>query len=263
MTPYGKDLAYIHDRGHREFALSAAPGLLHTLRRNGIAGGLVVDLGCGSGVWAAELNRAGYDVFGIDISPGMIQLARRNAPRATFAVGSFLSERLPSCNAVTAVGEVLNYAFDRRNGPAALRRLFKRVHRSLNSGGVFAFDIATPQRLPASGVRRHWSAGPDWAVMSATSGSEDRSVLRREIVAFRKSGRGYRRSEEVHHQLLLEPADIVRELESCGFAARAWTRYGSFRLPEGLRAIVAIKDESRPHQPDQQERRLEREAQDR
>ena len=241
MTPYGRDLAYIHDRGHREFALSAAPGLLRTLRRSGIARGLVVDVGCGSGVWAAELNRAGYDVFGIDISPDMIQLARRNAPRSTFTTGSFLSERLPSCDAVTAIGEVLNYSFDPRNRRGALMRFFKRVHRALRIGGVLAFDIATPERLPASGMRKHWSAGADWAVMSATSGSADGTVLHREIVAFRKSGRGYRRTEEVHHQLLFDPAEIASDLESCGFAARVSAKYGSFRLPKGLRAIVAVK----------------------
>jgi hypothetical protein len=33
---YGEDLAYIHDVGHAEFALGAAPGIMEILDRNGM-----------------------------------------------------------------------------------------------------------------------------------------------------------------------------------------------------------------------------------
>src|SRR5689334_5247848 len=72
MTPadaYQDDLAYIHDAGFGGFARGSAPGLLTLFRRNGITGGLVVDLGCGSGIWANELAGSGYQVLGVDISP--------------------------------------------------------------------------------------------------------------------------------------------------------------------------------------------------
>jgi hypothetical protein len=55
---YRKDLAYIHDVGFRDYALKSAPGILEILRRNKIIDGLVVDLGCGSGLWAQELSGA-------------------------------------------------------------------------------------------------------------------------------------------------------------------------------------------------------------
>jgi len=48
---YFEDLACIHDTGFRERALGAAPGLQQILVKYGIARGLVVDLGCGSGRW--------------------------------------------------------------------------------------------------------------------------------------------------------------------------------------------------------------------
>ncbi len=48
---YGEDLAYVYDVGHAGFALEFAPGILDILVRSGIQGGLVVDLGCGSGLW--------------------------------------------------------------------------------------------------------------------------------------------------------------------------------------------------------------------
>ena len=40
---YKEDLAYIHDVGHGDFALGAAPGILEIFARNSIWGGLVVD----------------------------------------------------------------------------------------------------------------------------------------------------------------------------------------------------------------------------
>ncbi len=55
---YREDLAYIHDVGHGDFALGAAPGILEIFARNCMRGGLVVDLGCGSSLWAKELPAA-------------------------------------------------------------------------------------------------------------------------------------------------------------------------------------------------------------
>ena len=76
MEPYRNDLAYIHDAGFGQIARAAAPVLLDALRRQGTVRGLVVDLGCGSGILARDVVDAGYEVLGIDISQAMIALAR-------------------------------------------------------------------------------------------------------------------------------------------------------------------------------------------
>ena len=62
MRAYREDLAYVHGVGFDWFARGAAPGVLDILRGGGITDGLVVDLGCGSGIWVRELVRAGYEV---------------------------------------------------------------------------------------------------------------------------------------------------------------------------------------------------------
>ena len=79
MKPeYDTDLAYIHHVGYSDYVRNAAPGLLAILRSKGIKSGLVVDLGCAGGLWARELTSHGYDALGIDISPAMFALARKN-----------------------------------------------------------------------------------------------------------------------------------------------------------------------------------------
>jgi len=51
-------------------------------------GGTVADVGCGPGRITAELRQLGVDAFGIDLSPGMIEVARRDHPGVRFDVGS-------------------------------------------------------------------------------------------------------------------------------------------------------------------------------
>ncbi|MFJ9845837.1 class I SAM-dependent DNA methyltransferase [Kitasatospora sp. NPDC101155] len=51
-------------------------------------GGPVADVGCGSGRITAYLRDLGVDTFGIDLSPAMIEVARRDHPGLRFEVGS-------------------------------------------------------------------------------------------------------------------------------------------------------------------------------
>src|SRR3954447_16985410 len=55
---------------------------------HGAGGGRVADVGCGPGYVTAHLHDAGVDVFGIDLSPEMIAIARRDHPDLPFEVGT-------------------------------------------------------------------------------------------------------------------------------------------------------------------------------
>ncbi|MEV6430852.1 methyltransferase domain-containing protein [Nocardia sp. NPDC051463] len=61
-------------------------------RVQGMGSGVVADIGCGPGRVTAHLTDLGLDVFGIDLSPEMIRLARQNYPQLRFDEGSM--ERL-------------------------------------------------------------------------------------------------------------------------------------------------------------------------
>lgn len=241
MKAYARDLAYIHDTGFTGFVSQAAPGLLRLLRQNHIERGLVVDAGCGSGIWARELTGRGYDVLGVDISPSMIGLARRHAPRATFRVGSFLSADLPPCDAVTCIGEVVNYAFDRQSGPAGLARFFRRVYRALRPGGILVFDIVEPGVVAEGAPQRRFLEGPDWAILLEVREDRRRRVLTRQIVSYRRVGKLYRRSEETHRLHLYSGSELVGELGETGFKAHLLSGYGRFRFTPAHAGILALK----------------------
>jgi SAM-dependent methyltransferase len=238
---YDEDLAYIHDVGFNFFALGAAPGLLAILRRAGVKDCTVVDLGCGSGLWARELSRAGYVVYGIDYSPAMLRIARRRVPNATFMQGSVLQAHVPYCDAVTATGEVLNYQFDPAASWKKLLDLFRRVRDALNPGGLFIFDFAEPGRGGGPGRRQKLFHGPDWAVLMETEEDEPAQRLTRWITTFRKVGRSYRRAAEVHRLQLYRGGELLAALRQLGFRARLVRSYGNFRFLPKIAAVVARK----------------------
>jgi SAM-dependent methyltransferase len=240
---YADDLAYIHDTGFAGYALKSAPGILGILAQAEIDGGLVVDLGCGSGLWAEQLIRANYRVLGIDISRPMIDIAKKRAPRAEFQVASLFKAAIPRCDGVTSISECINYMFDSDGGFTALRNLFSRVHRALRPGGLFIFDIAEPGQVKAGMKTKGFTEGKDWLVLVEKEEDPQRSILTRRIITFRKTGSQYRRTDEVHRQRLYKVTDVAAGLRLAGFRVRALRKFGNHPLPKYHAAFVARKVE--------------------
>jgi SAM-dependent methyltransferase len=240
---YGADLAYTHDAGFGHFARSAAPVLLEALGPPGPDPGLVIELGCGSGIMAAEVAAAGYPILGYDISAAMVALARKRVPQGRFRRQSLWSAELPSCRAVASIGECFNYLFDTANTSEALAQLFRRVHQALVPGGVFLFDVAEPGRIP-EGRRQQYRLADDWAVLVDVEEDRGQRVLTRRIATFRRVGKHYRRDYEVHRLRLLPGAELAQELRDIGFRVRMLRGYGAFRFPPGYVGLLARKPTS-------------------
>jgi SAM-dependent methyltransferase len=77
--------------------LRAALALFADMVRAG-GGGPVADVGCGPGHVTARLHELGVDAFGIDLSPVMIDVARRDHPCLRFEVGSMTDLDLPDAS---------------------------------------------------------------------------------------------------------------------------------------------------------------------
>ena len=233
MSDYGRDLALIHARGFAGLAAAAGPFMAAELGRAGFPDGLVVDLGCGNGVTSRLLGEAGYDVLGIDASPAMLALARREAPAARFRRGSFLDAELPPCVGVLAAGEVLAYT------ERSLDPLFRRVRRALAPGGVFVLDLPGPARLPGARPSRNWWAGEGWAILIELTLDRERALLTRSMTTFVRAGRSWRRGEETHRQRVFRATDVAARLRRIGFSVRVRRGYTGERFAPGHFVLVA------------------------
>jgi SAM-dependent methyltransferase len=214
---YAADLAAAHHDRFGSLAHDAAAHLLTYLRRHGVRGGRVMDLGCGSGLLLAQLATAGYAVSGVDVSADMVALARRSVPGADLRVGSIHDAPLPAgCVAVTATGEVVNYAADGRAGIDALRRLAARTYAALVDGGAFLFD-ALGSASPGAVVHR-FHRTDRWCLGAEITESADGTQLSRQITVFTADGDGcWRRTDEIHRLRLLGRQDVHAVLADAGF----------------------------------------------
>jgi SAM-dependent methyltransferase len=238
---YRDDLAFIHDGGFGHFARGAAPLLLDELRRRGVDSGLVVELGCGSGILSEQVAAGGFNVLGIDISPAMVALARQRVPGGSFRVESLLTAELPPCVAVVAVGECFNYLFDADHSWEGVRRVLGRAFEALTPGGLLLFDADEPGRVPGPGPSRTWAEGDGWAVLVTAEEDRQQGLLTRHITSFRRFGELYRRDHEVHRLRLLPRAEVVSWLEGLGFQVQILASYGPVPLLPGYAGFLARK----------------------
>jgi SAM-dependent methyltransferase len=101
-----------------------------------LAGGApVADVGCGPGQVAAHLALAGADVTGIDLSPGMVEEARRRFPELPFEVGDLAALPPGRWAAVTAWYSLVHLA------PQELPGAIDALVRAVRPGGWLAFAV--------------------------------------------------------------------------------------------------------------------------
>jgi len=112
-------------------------------RRHGQAATLL-DLACGTGGITALLAGA-YQVSGLDISPGMLALAREKLPRGTqLYLADMTGFRLDArFDVIVCAYQGLNHLLSL----AAWQSSFDCACDHLNDGGLFVFDIATVSHL--------------------------------------------------------------------------------------------------------------------
>jgi SAM-dependent methyltransferase len=99
-----------------------------------------LDLGCGPGQYSVWLLERGYHVMGVDISPNMIQAARRTTraygERAVFREGDLMTLSVPRehFSVAIAFGSLVNHLED-------WAAFFRRVSLLLTRDGLLLFDV--------------------------------------------------------------------------------------------------------------------------
>ncbi|HEY4400797.1 MAG TPA: class I SAM-dependent methyltransferase [Acidimicrobiia bacterium] len=233
---YRDDLALVHHRGFGFHADMCAPGIVALLGPVRERRGLVVELGCGSGLLTRHLLDAGHRVVATDASPTMLEIARELAPDAEDVRRITLpDDPIPPADAVVGVGHALNYLPD----DAAVDRALVAIAEALLPEGVLAIDLCD---LEWAEARRDWSSqgrvGDDWAIITRFSVPAPNRFVREMTTFVRNDDDTWRRDDERHDNVLLDTIRVPGLLAQHGVQAEVRPSFGTERLPTGLRAII-------------------------
>lgn len=233
---YRQDLALVHHLGFGFHADTVAAGILNLLEPIRDRNGLVVELGCGSGLLTRHLVEAGHRVIATDASRAMLALAEGTAPGAEqFAQLVLPDDDIPGCDAVVAVGHPFSYLPDEES----VDRAFVAAAEALRPGGILAVDICDLEwgvaRRDAPNLGR---VGEDWAIITEFSMPSPARFVRQMAVFVRNKGGTWRRDDERHDNVLVDTALLPGLLADHQVEATVAPSFGAEILPLGLRAVI-------------------------
>ena len=236
---YGRDLALVHHLGYGFHADACAPGILARLVPVLASNGLVVELGCGSGLLTRHLVDAGHRVVATDASPAMLDLARETVPDAEdVRLLSLPHTPIPRCDAIVSVGHVLNYL----PTAIAIDQALVAAADALNPNGILAIDLCDYEW---GDLRRdgpdHCRVDDDWAIITAFSVPTRDEFVREMAVFLRNDDGSWRRTDERHDNVLIDTGRVPRLLAAHGVSASVEPAFGDETLPQGLYAIVGTR----------------------
>ncbi len=114
------------------------------LADNGIKGGILLDLACGTGTLSIEMANKGFEVIGVDSSADMLSVAMNNAYESDKSI-LFLCQPMQqldlygTINAAICTLDSINHLTD----PADVQATFDKVSLFTEPGGIFIFDVNT------------------------------------------------------------------------------------------------------------------------
>jgi SAM-dependent methyltransferase len=233
---YRPDLALVHHLGFGFHADACAPGILELLAPVRERGGLVVEIGCGSGLLTRYLIDAGHRVVATDASPAMLDLARDVAGDAEEIRELVLpDDPIPPADAIVGVGHALNYLPDE----PAIDRALVAVVEALRPGGILAVDLCDLEwaeaRLDAPNLGR---VEDDWAIVSEFSVPSPDRYVRQMATFIRNEDGSWRRDDERHDNVLIETSRVPALLAEHGVQATIGSSFGTEVLPGGLRTVI-------------------------
>lgn len=183
--------------------------LLQWLRCKDLRPQNALDLACGTGVLCRILAEHGIRVSGVDLAPGMIQIAREANPGIDFFVGDMTAYRPERpVDLVTCTGDALNHIPE----PEALERILENVYAYTKPGGWFVFDLLNEQEVSNSEPFEMEFDERTRVWFQMTRPATDRVAL-----TIRVYEDGDLALEEQIRERIYDPNEILEMLHRCGF----------------------------------------------
>ena len=184
------------------------------LKQEGLKPRTAVDLACGTGSVTAILARKGLQVIGVDMSEEMLTVASQKAADAWFICQKLQQLRLPKAVdlAVCAL-DSLDYITDPEDCKEAIRKTYKY----LNPGGIFVFDVNTPEKLRAMDGQVFLDEDEDVYCVWRGEFDEKTNICSYGMDLFQRKGNLWERSFEEHREYAYSADQLVGFLKDAGF----------------------------------------------
>ena len=190
-----------------------------------LPGRTVLDLACGTGSLTRELARRGYEMIGVDQSPEMLAEAAEKNRGAAPIEPIFLCQSMEkldlygTIDACVCCLDSINYITD----PKKLARAFQRVHLFLMPGGLFLFDVNTPEKLAGLDGQVFLDETEDAYCVWRAEFSRRICTYFMDIFRLDPSTGQWDRGEELHRERAYTVEELTTLLEGAGFVdVRTW-----------------------------------------
>ncbi len=191
---------------------------MEILKREDLMPRTAVDLACGTGSVAAILARMGLDTIGVDLSEEMLTVAQQktwemeNPPR--FICQNLRDLYLPrGVDMAVCALDSLDYIINPDDCAEAIRRTYK----ALNPGGIFIFDVNTPEKLRAMDDQIFLDEDDDVYCVWRGEFDEETNICSYWMDLFQRSGNVWQRSFEEHCEYAYSEDQLRGYLKAAGF----------------------------------------------
>lgn len=210
-------LAASYDRLTRDVDYGAIVDFYYEiLERENLHPRTAVDLACGTGSVAWLLAKRGLKVTGVDLSEEMLCVA---ASKAGQNPPLFVCQRLEELRLPRAVDlavcalDGLDYITEPEDCKAAIAR----VYRAINPGGIFIFDVNTPEKLRAMDDQIFLDEDDDVYCVWRGEFDEKANICSYGMDLFQRSGALWERSFEEHREYAYSREQLEGYLREAGF----------------------------------------------
>ena len=121
--------------------------LLYWLQENAVFPKNALDMACGTGILCRILQNSGIPSRGMDLSSGMIKIARQENPEIPFDVADMIAYHPDAhFDLITCTGDAVNHIPELSD----VEKIFRNTFDLLNPGGLFVFDILDEKEVSTS-----------------------------------------------------------------------------------------------------------------
>ena len=191
---------------------------MEILKREGLKPRTAVDLACGTGSVTAILAEIGIDTIGVDMSEEMLTVAMEKVmdmekpPR--FICQKLQALRLPrAVDLAVCALDSLDYVTD----PDDCKEAIRRVYKVLNPGGIFIFDVNTPEKLRAMDGQVFLDEDDDVYCVWRGEFDEQTNICSYGMDLFQRCGDVWQRSFEEHREYAYSQEQLTGYLKAAGF----------------------------------------------